>query len=135
MIEYKKSYAALLSILVIVILFYYHPINKNTEESFLQNKITLTSNVNITDLEKEQIKKSVDFFMSEYKLPKSVPSSYKILVENILNDSIKIIVNQFETGDAGNVVIYARKINGVWQVDSNSGPWCTLETFSDKTCI
>lgn len=133
MSKYIKGQVVLLFILAVFIFVY---IDKNKEDNFsLQNEITFASKINITKIEKEQIEKSVDLFMNEYKLPKGVKNSYKISVESILNDSVKIIVNEFEIGDAGNVVIYARKINNTWEVDPKSGPWCTLETFSDRTCF
>ncbi len=134
-------------ILIILILasgvFTYTYTNKNTsdrdnltveQKAQIKNEITLTSNIELSDIEKEQLKNSVDTFMNEYKLPKGVPNSYDISIEKRKNDAVEMIVNKGEEGDLGNIIIHARKVGGVWQVDPSGGPWCTLEQFEGGDC-
>ncbi|MFA6270057.1 MAG: hypothetical protein WC657_02500 [Candidatus Paceibacterota bacterium] len=101
----------------------------------IQNNITLTSKVSLSSSEKEQILDSVDGFINEYKLPKGIQNTYKILIEKQLNESIRIVVNPGEEGEVGNLIIYARRVNNVWRVDPNGGPWCTLEEFDQQQCF
>lgn len=101
----------------------------------IQNKITLTSKVDLSSAEKDQISKSVDGYMNEYKLPKGIQNSYIISIEKRLNESIRIVVNPGDEGDFGNIIIYARKIGGTWQVNPSGGPWCTLEEFDSGECL
>lgn len=107
----------------------------STEEQIqIKNEITLTSNIELSDIEKEQLKNSADSFMNEYKLPKGVPNSYDISIEKRKNDAVEMIVNKGEEGDLGNIIIHARKVGGVWQVDPSGGLGCTLEEFEGGDC-
>ncbi|MES2213577.1 MAG: hypothetical protein V4473_01920 [Patescibacteria group bacterium] len=103
------------------------------DQNTFKNQVVVTSKVSLTDLERGQIEKSVDEFMNEYKLPKGVQNSYTFSIEKRLNDSIQIIVDADVENNT--VVLYARKTNYFWQVDPSAGPWCTLESFDDKSCF
>ncbi len=125
-----------LSILVLAgLIYFYNPINKKTVQNTFQNNVAIRSKVVLPMVEQEQLVKSVDAFMGEYKLPKGVQNSYTLSIEKRLDDAIEMIVNPGEEGDIGSIVIHARKTNNVWQVDTSGGPWCTLETFEDKSCF
>lgn len=104
------------------------------QETQIKNVITLTSNIELSDTEKEELKNSVDAFMNEYKLPKGIQNSYALSIEKRKNDAVEMMVNKGEEGDLGNIVIHARKVGGVWQVDPSGGPWCTLEQFEGGDC-
>lgn len=105
------------------------------QEAQIKNEVTVTSKVsNLSEKEKEELKSSVDAFMNEYKLPKGVPNSYTLSIEKMKNDAIEMVVNPLREGDLGNIVIHARKVDGVWQVDPSGGPWCTLEQFESGDC-
>jgi len=113
---------------------------KRDEGVFLQealkNKVSIQSHIPLTVDEIDQITKSVDEFMNEYKLPGGGQYSYTILVEQKLNNSLKIVVNPEETGDIGNIVLYARRTNDIWQLDPRGGPWCSsLEEFEQGDCL
>lgn len=128
-------------VLIAAIIFLYKSPNQEVSQQIterptenIKNYVTLTNKAQIPESEKDQLVISVDEFMTEYKLPKGVENSYSVSIEKILNDSVQIIVNQGEEGDLGNIVIYARKANGTWQVDPEGGPWCTLEEFDNGDC-
>ena len=106
------------------------------QESQIKNVITLSEveGIELSDIEKEELKNSVDAFMNEYKLPKGISNSYDISVEKRKNDAIEMVVNKGEEGDLGNIVIHARKVGGVWQVDPSGGLGCTLEQFESGDC-
>jgi hypothetical protein len=105
------------------------------EQSQIKNEITLTSKVsNLSETEKDQLKSSVDDFMNEYKLPKGIQNSYALSIEKRKNDAVEMVVNKGEEGDLGNIVIHARKVGGVWQVDPSGGLGCTLEEFEGGDC-
>lgn len=132
-----KIISVVLLVFLLTSLFYFYSLdrNKEGEKEVFHNKVEFTTKVTLTDLEKEQLIKSVDGFMNEYKLPKGVQNSYRFDIEKRLNDSIQILVNLGQEQDSENIIIHARKINNVWEVDPNGGPWCTLENFDDKTCF
>ena len=131
-------------ILIAGAIFAYTYQNKKVEKEYniateqevqIKNEVTLTSKVNnLSEKEKEELKNSVDSFMNEYKLPKGVQNSYTLSIEKRKNDAIEMVVNKGEEGDLGNIVIHARKVDGVWQVDPSGGPWCTLEQFESGDC-
>lgn len=125
----------MIAVFAVAGLIYYYQTDKKLEQDLLQNNISVISKIVISDSEKDQIAKSVDAFMNEYKLPQGVQNSYTLSIEKRLNESIEIIVNPGETGDTGNIIIHARKTDGVWRVDPSGGPWCTLEEFEQRNCF
>ncbi len=124
-------------------IFAYTYQNKNTADQDkliveqtdqIKNEIALSSKIELSDTEKDQLKNSVDDFMNEYKLPKGVQNSYALSIEKRKNDAVEMVVNKGEEGDLGNIVIHARKVGGVWQVDPSGGLGCTLEEFEGGDC-
>lgn len=125
-----KILIAILAIIVLAILFTGYKTSYAPEETLPANEITFASQVELTEKDKAELIKSVDDFMNEYKLPQGVPNSYLIRVERRLGDAVEMNVSFGESA-----ILHAEKKDGVWQVDPNGGPWCTLETFVDKTCF
>lgn len=103
--------------------------------SSFPNKINTVYKVSLSDLEKEQVVKSVDEFMNEYKLPQGdFQNSYTLMVETRIKDAMKVVTDPEQPKNDTHAIIYLRKIDNAWQVDKNSGPWCTLEEFEQNNC-
>ena len=99
------------------------------------NKIDAIYKVSLSDLEKDQVLKSVDAFMNEFKLPKgSFQNSYTLRVERRLNDALMVITDPEQKENDTHAIIYLRKIGAIWEVDKNAGPWCSLEEFEQHKC-
>jgi len=130
-----KILIAILAIFILAILFAGYQTSYAPEDTSPKNDITFRGQVNLTEKDKAELIKSVDDFMNEYKLPKGVPTPYLIRVERRLGDAVEIDVSFGEDDYTESATLHAEKISGVWQVDPNGGPWCTLETFVDKTCF
>jgi hypothetical protein len=107
---------------------------ENVKENIANNKVAIVTRIPLEAFEIMQLASATDRFMNEYKLPKGVQSSYDLLIDKRLNNSIRIVVNESKEGDDGNVVLYASRVNEVWTLDPNAGPWCTLEEFDKKEC-
>jgi hypothetical protein len=129
-----KIFILILVILISGLLFFGYEVSYAPESNLPKNEITFTSQTTLDQKENVEIIKSVDDFMNEYKLPKGVDNFYEISVEKRAADSIEIFVTFGEENNKESAIIYAEKTNGVWNVDPNAGPWCTLETFANKTC-
>lgn len=111
------------------------PAMQTTDSNYPPNKIIVIYKVGLTDTEKEQVLKSVDTFMNKYKLPRSnSQNSYTLLIEKRLNDALEVITDPEQLKNDAHTIIYLRKINSLWQVDQNAGPWCTLEEFEQHNC-
>ncbi len=132
--KYKKW---LVSGVILIVIGYvvYSFVDKGPGENAFDNQVTIVSKVDISWSERDQLAKSVDQFMNEYKLPKGVQNTYSMTIEKRLNDSIEISTMVLGAGADDSVVIFAKKTSGVWQVDPNGGPWCTIETFDNNTCF
>ena len=108
---------------------------ESSQEELTNNQIIITSQVAFMIPEIQQIVKSVDGFMNQYKLPKEVQNVYTISIVERKNDAIKIIIDPKEKDALYNNVLYARKTNAEWAVDANAGPWCaSLKTFEENNC-
>ncbi len=109
--------------------------SQTTGLSQTPNKINAIYRVSLSDLEKDQVVKSVDAFMNEFKLPKGdFQNSYTLLVERRLKDAMRVVTDPEQTKNDTHAIIYLRKVEGIWQVDRNAGPWCTLEEFEQRNC-
>jgi hypothetical protein len=98
------------------------------------NTVEVISGVPLPKQEQDSLLVSIDSFMSEYRLPKGLNNSYKVDIRSRLHDSIKIIINPEDLSSGSKTVLYAHRENGIWKVDSNGGPWCSLEEFDANRC-
>jgi len=109
--------------------------SQTTSQNHTPNKIDAIYKASLSDTEKEQVVKSVDAFMNEFKLPRGdFQNSYTLLVERRLNDTLKVVTDPEQAKNDTHAILYLRKVNDVWQVDENAGPWCTLEEFEQRNC-
>lgn len=130
-----KILIAILAIIILAILFAGYKISYAPVDTLPKNDITFANQVELTEKDKAELIKSVDDFMNEHKRSKEVLGSYLIRVERRLGNAVEMNISFEEEAHTESLVVYAEKKSGVWQVDPNGGPWCTLETFVDKTCF
>ena len=117
------------------IVFRHKNASQTTPTSPSANKINTIYKVELSSQEKDQVTKTVDAFMNDFKLPKGdFQNSYTLEVAQRLNDTLMVITDPEQKENDTHAIIYLRKTAGVWQVDRNAGPWCSLEEFERNNC-